>query len=133
MIRLYSIIEEYKLKIQTNDNAQNTKDIPFGTLYQELLRKNNNENLISILLNVDGVGLTKSSKLKMWTLSGCFVELYPKLRNQRCNTVSISISIWIGHTEPPASLWLRNSTNKLQDIKSKGITFTIFNRLIENY
>ncbi len=69
MLRLYSNIDEYKVKIKANDDIDKTKDIPFGTLYQQLLKKNHNEEIISLLLHVDSISVTKSSKLKMWMLT----------------------------------------------------------------
>ncbi|CAF3386067.1 unnamed protein product, partial [Rotaria socialis] len=119
MLRLYSNIDEYKVKIKANDDVDKTRDIPFGSLYQQLLKKNNHEEIISLLLHIDGVSVAKSSKLKMWMLSACFVELHPKLRNRRSNMVPISI--WVGFTEPKVKLWLRSAMNKLKAIKSQGI------------
>lgn len=129
MLRLYSNIDEYKIKINANDDAHKTRDIPFGTLYQHLLRKNSNEDFVSLLLHVDGVSVTKSTKLKMWMLSACFVELYPKLRNQRSNMVPISI--WVGYTEPKMKLWLKAAMNQLEIIKSQGNYIFYYNKLIE--
>jgi len=117
-MRLSSDINEYKKKVFHNQDDEKTKDIPFGTLYQDLLKKNNHQDLISLLLHADGISITNSSKLKMWMLSGSLVELPAKLRSRRCNMVVISI--WIAYVEPPAPLWLNYVSGKLQLIKDKG-------------
>jgi hypothetical protein len=96
-------------------------DIPFGRFYQELIKKNKDKNLITLLLHLDGVTITRSSKLKMWMFSGCIVELPPKLRSQKSNMVLISI--WVGHVEPISNLWLRQAVVELEAIKGKGKAF----------
>ncbi|CAF4927705.1 unnamed protein product, partial [Rotaria socialis] len=72
-----------------------------------------------LLLHADGIGITSSTKLKMWMLSGSIVELPAKLRSRQCNMAIISI--WIAYIEPPAKLWLNYSVNKLQIIKDQGV------------
>ena len=119
MTRLSTNINEYKKKIYDNDDRENTKDIPFGTVYQCLLKNHDYRNLISLLLHVDGISITSSTKLKMWMLSGSIIELPAKLRARRCNMVIMSI--WISYVEPPAQLWLNHSLNQLQTIKNRGI------------
>ncbi|UJR17710.1 hypothetical protein I4U23_004608 [Adineta vaga] len=117
--RLSFDIDEYKQYINNNDDHEQTKDIPFGNVYQNLLKKNDYRNLISLLLHVDGIGITSSTKLKMWMFSGSVVELPPKLRSQRSNMVIISI--WIAYVHPPPKLWLSHCIDNLDAIKIKGI------------
>lgn len=139
MARQSSNFNEHKKNIYNNTDHEKTKDIPFGTLYQNVLKKNGYQDLISLLLHVDGIGITSSTKLKMWMLSGSIVELPAKLRSRQCNMVIISI--WIAYIEPPAKLWLNYSVNKLQILKDQGmhicllITFrkTIFMLLDINF
>ena len=119
VIRLSSIVDEYKRRINIKDDPEETRDIPFGSLYQELLKKNDYKDMISMLLHVDGVSVTKSSKLKMWMFSGCILELPPKLCSRRCNMVLISI--WVGYVEPRSKLWLTRVVNTLEIIKTQGI------------
>ncbi|CAF4947787.1 unnamed protein product, partial [Rotaria socialis] len=107
MARQSSNFNEHKKNIYNNTDHEKTKDIPFGTLYQYVLKQNGYQDLISLLLHVDGIGVTSSTKLKMWMLSGSIVELPAKLRSRQCNMVIISI--WIAYIEPPAKLWLNYS------------------------
>ena len=58
--------------------------------------------LVSLLLHLDGVGLTRSTQLKLWLFSGSIVELPPKLHNRRYNM--IALSIWVGHSEPETEI-----------------------------
>ncbi|CAF4223612.1 unnamed protein product, partial [Rotaria magnacalcarata] len=67
--RLSPIIEKYKKNIYDDIDEEETKDIPFGKLYKELLNKYASENIISLILHLDGVSLTRSSNLKMWLFS----------------------------------------------------------------
>ena len=76
------------------------------------------QNIISLILHLDGVSLTKSSKLKLWLFSGSFVEVPPKLRFRRYNM--ILLSIWIGCTEPPADLWLNGIIDSISRLKREG-------------
>ncbi|CAF4598965.1 unnamed protein product, partial [Rotaria magnacalcarata] len=98
--RLTPIIEEYKQKIYNNIDEQETKDIP-------------------LILHLDGVGLTRSSKLKMWLFSGSIVELPPICRYRRYNI--ILMSIWVAYTEPKPDLWLRPIISQIESLKMQDI------------
>ena len=69
-------------------------------------------------MHLDGVGLTKSTKLKLWLFSGSIVELPPQLRYRRYNMPLISI--WVGYTEPIINLWLDKIIDKLNYLKSES-------------
>jgi hypothetical protein len=60
-------------KINNDIDEQGTKYIPFGNLYKKLLKKHSTENIISFILHLDGVGLTRSTPLKMWLFSASVV------------------------------------------------------------
>jgi len=117
--RLSCSIEEYKEKILNNIDVDSTQDILFGALYKKFLNQYPIENIISLLLHLDGIGLTKSTGLKMWLFSGAFFELPPTLRYRRHNM--ILLSIWIGYVEPNPDLWLKFIVNELDDIKKQGM------------
>jgi hypothetical protein len=104
--------------IEKGDDDNNTKDVPFGSLYQDMLKKYPEESLLSLLLHVDGVAVTRSTKLKMWLFSGAILELPPRIRYRRFNM--IVLSIWIGYVEPPPRLWLKSSVEKLSMAKKQG-------------
>ena len=116
--RLYPSIHEYKATIEKSEDENNTKDVPFGTLYKELLKKYSHESILSLLLHLDGIPVTKSTKLKMWMFSGAILELPPKIRYRRFNMVVLSI--WVGYVEPPPHIWLKASLNNLEMAKSRG-------------
>ncbi|CAF2038029.1 unnamed protein product [Rotaria magnacalcarata] len=117
--RLEKNIDDYKEQINDNDDKEKAGDIPFQRLYQQLLKQNQKENLISLLLHLDGVGLTKSTKLKLWLFSGSIIELPSKLRYRRYNM--IPMSIWVGYTEPQPDIWLQSIVNELKYLKSQDI------------
>jgi hypothetical protein len=117
--RLSPYIEEYKEKIKNNIDDNDTKDIPFGRLYRTLLEKHVGENIVSLILHLDGIGLTRSTRLKMWLFSGALVELPSILRYRRHNMVLLSI--WVAYVEPDPDLWLRPIITKLNYVKARGI------------
>lgn len=119
--RLEFEIDEYRLKIINGQKDEHAIDIPFGDAYQRLIQKHDPKTLISLILHADGVSVTRSTKLKMWLLSGVIVEIPPHLRNHRRNMVPISI--WVGYVEPIANIWLQRCINNLKLIKAQGMNF----------
>ena len=116
--RLSSTIEDYKEKIANDTDERRTRDIPFARLYRDLLAKHGTENIISLILHLDGISLTSSTRLKMCLFSGAIVELPPKHRYQRYNM--ILISVWVAYAEPDPHLWLRTSIAALKNLKEQG-------------
>ena len=125
-VRLASSINDYKTKISNNADDDESRDVPFGTLYQDLLNANKGQDIISLLLHLDGIGITQSSKLKLWMFSGAIIELPPKIRYRRFNMVLISI--WIGYSEPAPQLWLNQSIQRLKALKTRGMSLIEENR-----
>jgi hypothetical protein len=119
VLRLASNIEQYKKTI-LNPGLQTIYDIPFGEIYQYLLKKYPNENLLSLLLHVDGIGLVKSTKLKLWLCSASIVELLPCLRSRRSNM--FVLSMYIGYSDPDVTTWLKSCFSSLNVLKGTGIT-----------
>ena len=117
--RLQKHILEYSAVIKLGVDAEETHDVPFGTLYQQLIRRYADQHLISAMLHRDGISITKSSKLKLWLLSFSIIELPPLLRFARHNMPIVSI--WIGYRDPKASLWLDKSISTLHKLKSSGM------------
>ena len=123
--RLSNDIKVYKERIYANDYTSNdgTFDIPFASTYQELL-KTHKKNFISLLLHLDGIGLCKSTKLKMWMFSSSIIELPPKIRYRRQNMPLISV--WVSCTEPKISMWLSECILKLKLLKTNGMFISLF-------
>lgn len=120
--RLTDEIKHYKQQInEQNDDAQ-TRDIPFCKLYQELLEMTSGQDILSLLLHLDGISLTNSSQLKLWLFSGSIIELPPKLRYRRYNM--IPMSIWIGYVEPDPAVWLKNVINQVLNLKRQSMLLT---------
>ena len=125
--RLSSIIEQYKEKIHQGVDTERTNDIPFGRLYRTLMASYSKENFVSLILHLDGISLTRSTRLKLWLFSGSLVELPPLYRYQRFNMVLMSV--WVGYVEPNPTLWLRSITSNLKSMKNQGkILFIIDNQ-----
>ena len=119
--RLWPAIVQYKKEIESN-LANENNDIPFNTLYRTMVNGIKNcTNFISLILHLDGISLCKSTKLKLWLLSGIFIELPPHLRYRRCNM--ILISVYIGYAEPQSKLWLASSFSQLNELKTDGKNF----------
>ncbi|CAF1241007.1 unnamed protein product [Rotaria sordida] len=118
-IRLKIEIDQYRNQLRLMNDKNKTNDIGFNNLYQQLLKDNLNDNFITFLLHLDGIGLSKSTNLKMWLFSGSIIELRPQLRNNRYNNVLFSF--WFSYKEPNVKIWLRNCANLIKMIKMKGI------------
>ena len=116
--RSHHSIVEYNKKIKLEMDNPHQSDIPFGSLYRNLLRRYPNSNLISALLHLDGISLSKSSKLKLWLFSFALVELPPTIRFARHNMPVVSI--WVGQTDPIADLWLPKAMSSLSALKRTG-------------
>jgi len=117
-IRLKVEINQYQNQFRSMIDNDQTNDIGFNKLYQQLLKKNLNENFITFLLHLDGISLAKSSKIKMWLFSGSIIELKPQLRIRRYN--NIMFSFWFSYAEPDTKIWLANCINLMKLIKHKG-------------
>ncbi|CAF3843238.1 unnamed protein product [Rotaria magnacalcarata] len=104
--RLANEIQKYKdyfLHFSQNE----AYDIPFAKRYKNLVVQYPGENLLSLILHIDGISLVKSTKLKLWLCSASIVELPPNLRARRKNI--ILLSMYIGYTEPDIILWLQSN------------------------
>ena len=99
--RLAISMENYK-KIILNPDSKTKYDIPFAKVYKNLLQQYLTENLLTLLLHIDGIPLSKSSKLKLWICDTSIIEISPHLRVQRANM--FLISIYIGYTESSVNM-----------------------------
>ena len=78
--RLLPDIEGYRKQIDINQSSHknqrnNTNDMMFNKIYQELNNIFSSSPFISLLLHLDGISLTKSNKLVLWVLSCGLIEL----------------------------------------------------------
>ncbi|CAF1314464.1 unnamed protein product [Adineta ricciae] len=117
-VRFRVEIDEYRNQLFLRQDMEKTNDIGFNHVYQQLLKNNENDEFITFLLHIDGISLSKSSNLKMWLFSGSIIELRPQLRSHRYN--NIIFSFWFGYKEPDVKIWLRNCTNLIRLVKTKG-------------
>ena len=95
-----------------------TYDIPFGKAYQNLIKQHSNDNLLSLLLHVDGISIVKSTNLKLWICDASLIELPPAIRTKRSNI--FLISMYVGYTEPNVKSWLRSSFENINALKAAG-------------
>ena len=115
--RLIHKIQDYKKIIAIGGHVN--YDIPFGKRYQQLLFESPGQNLISLMIHIDGISLVKSTKLKLWLCSASIIEVPAHVRTQRKNI--ILLSMYIGYTEPNITLWLSSTLRAIKDLKEKGI------------
>ncbi|CAF1513578.1 unnamed protein product, partial [Didymodactylos carnosus] len=89
----------YKSAIESNNKNKNNNlhDIPFCRTYKKLLQQHHTKNIISLIFHFDGIGLCKSTKIKMWLFSTSIIELSPNLRYRRHNMPLVSV--WVGYGE----------------------------------
>ncbi|CAF1617130.1 unnamed protein product, partial [Didymodactylos carnosus] len=116
--RLAKEIQRFKQHISTA-NPTTPYDIPFGKQYQKLLAECPGQNLLSLVIHLDGVGLVKSTNLKLWLCSVSLIELPPHIRTRRHNMPLLSM--YIGHTEPNVKIWLKWSLNMVNQLKREVV------------
>ena len=110
-------IDTYRAAFLTAPRDELTNDIPYNNNYQLLLNATN-QPFISLVLHLDGIGLSRSSKQSLWLLSCSLVELPPHLRIRRFNMPVLSV--WIAKEAPNMNLWLEEIFRRLQIVKEKG-------------
>ena len=88
--RLKIEIDEYCSQLRTMNNNDKTNDIDFNQLYQQLLKHNLQENFIVFLSRLDGISLSKSTKMKIWIFSGYLIALRPELEHHQYNNILVS-------------------------------------------
>jgi len=96
-----------------------------GIYIRNYKKKPSKENIISFILHLDGVALTRSTHLEMWLFSALVVELPSNLRYRRYNMVLISI--WVAYAEPDLCIWLKSIIAQDQYVKTQGIYLFTFN------
>jgi hypothetical protein len=116
--RLAPDIERYR-KTFSNAHGNMSFDIPFAQNYRRLLRRYAGQNLLSLILHIDGISLVKSSKLCLWVCNASIVELPPNVRTRRSSI--LLVSMYIGYSEPNAKLWLDACFVELNTLKQKGL------------
>ncbi|CAF1583807.1 unnamed protein product [Rotaria magnacalcarata] len=109
-------MENYN-KFILNPDSITKYDIPFAKAYRNLLQQYPTENLLTLLLHVDGIPLSKSSKLKLWICDASIVEIPPHLRVRRSNM--FLISVYIGYTEPNVNIWVKTPFTAINELKNK--------------
>jgi Protein of unknown function (DUF1258) len=112
----------YRQRIVQGEQDQNN-DIPFQRLYRSFASNVDHQPFISLVLHLDGIALSKSSKQTLWLLSGSIIELPPNLRYQRFNMPVLSM--WVGYREPIIDLWMKSSIAQLKSLKSTGMSTPI--------
>ena len=116
--RLAPDIERYrKTFFNAHDNVP--FDIPLAQNYRRLLRRYAGENLLSLILHIDGISLVKSSNLCLWVCNASIVELPPNVRTRRSSI--ILLSMYIGYSAPNAKLWLDPCLAELNNLKQQGL------------
>ena len=110
-------INSYRRTFLTASRDELTNDIPYNKNYQ-LLLNTTNQPFISLILHLDGIGLSRSNNQPLWLLSCSLVELPPHLRIRRFNMPVLSV--WIAKEEPNMNLWLQEIVGRLQILKKEG-------------
>jgi hypothetical protein len=118
--RLLPEIEANHARNISNDaSCQDNNDIMFNDAYRKLRNDHASSPFVSLLLHIDGISLSKSSKLTLWLLSAALVEVPAHRRYHRFNM--LVLSAWIGYCEPDIDLWLRECLSRLSQLKKTGM------------
>lgn len=119
--RLSSAIDAYRKCFTEQQINNDTNDIVYNQNYKTLCN-GTTDTFITILLHIDGIRLSKSSKESLWLLSCSIIELPPNIRIRREN--NIVLSMWISKEQPNIYLWLSRCFQQLLDLKQKSLVGT---------
>lgn len=82
--------------------------------------QNNCQYGITLMLNTDGISLSRSSKTKLYSLLYTICEIPSELRS----SFIILTGVWCDTEQPPMNIFLRVFVDSLIDIHNKGVSWT---------
>ena len=94
-------------------------DINDGAVYKSVKQHLHGPYDIVLVLNTDGVAMSKSSKQEMWLVLGTVCEIPPKLRP----SFLIVIGIFISNQKPDMNVFLKPLVNSMKESFNKGVTW----------
>ena len=115
--RLSKTIVSYREAFTRKQFDGEINDIVYNINYKTL-RESSPDPFISILLHLNGIGLSESTNQCLWILSSSIVELPPAIRTRRQN--NLILSMWIANEQPNIELWLKQCFCQLMELKRKG-------------
>lgn len=126
-----NILKKNVISVRAEEqSSRSMSDIHDGILYKKLLETNNNR-LITLTLNTDGVNIFKSSnKSSFWPLQMVINELDPSIRFKTENI--LVTGFWFGST-PNLDIFLKPFINEVNEINSRFIKIETLNEEFEAY
>lgn len=121
LFEFFKIEEHLKKFIPPNKENTNPKIIHDITDGEEYIRVNSREDRgehdLTIVLNTDGISISKSSKKKCWPILAQIAELPYYLRNKYI----LFLGIWVEDVEPDPLIFFKPIIDKLKEGFKKGI------------
>lgn len=111
-------IQIYNEKIN-NNHSKNIKDAYSGSLYQEKLQKNT--NILSLMVNTDGISLKKSNKKSLWPVQIICNFLPSHLRY--FNKSIITVAFYYNEEKPDMIKLFEPFANELEKLELDGFVF----------
>lgn len=102
------------LNLDTKSDPDNIRDVFDGTLYKSLKQKVNNEKLVTLTVNTDGVKVFKSkSQSSLWPIQMIINEI-PASRRFKKENIILS-GFWFGNT-PDFDIYFKPFSDELNDL-----------------
>lgn len=111
-------IQTYNRKI-VNDHCENIKDAYSGSLSKEKLQKNT--NILSLMLNTDGISLKKSNKKSVWPVQLICNFVPPHLRYFNENI--ITVAFYYNEMKPDMIIFFEPFANEVEKLELNGFVF----------
>lgn len=118
LLKHWDKIQHYNTDI-INDDCQNIKDRYSGSLIREKLQKNT--NILSLMINTDGISLKKSNKKSAWPVQIICNFLPPQLRYRKENIITVAFSY---NDEKPDMIKLFEPfADEIENLETHGFIF----------
>lgn len=113
--------DEIQIYNQTivNDHGENITDAYSGSLSKEKLQKNT--NILSLMLNTDGISLKKSNKKSVWPVQLICNFLPPHLRYSNENI--ITVAFYYNEEKPDMMIFFEPFANEMEYLELNGFVF----------
>lgn len=114
---------QYRERREKN-NPDNIEDLLDGSFYQSLQEPGkilSNNNNYSMVLNTDGMKVTKRSNVEAWPAFARLVEIPPLIRQKNI----ILCGVWVNKKHPNMNYFLRPLVEQCNRLSSVGVNWTL--------
>lgn len=118
--KLKAIVKDNFISMREYSNQKKSSDCVNHDIHIPQFDSSGQQLSVHLILNSDGVQLSKSTKVQLWPIFIAVAELPPVLRLSYKNIVLASL--WCGFKKPDWNVMLTSLTNEFRNIKSTSIS-----------